>query len=82
MLEQKKKNKTTNGASLEIGLKRRQYTQEKKMNFDVNAGDGPTDAVVRAGLQMWCFLVTDSLVRDDFSGEESACLITSPCSSF
>ena len=33
MLEQKKKNKTTNGASLEIGLKRRQYTQEKKKEF-------------------------------------------------
>jgi len=78
MCEQK--NKTTNGASLEIGLKRRQYIR-KKMNFDVNAGDGPTDAVVRAGLQMWRFLVTDSSVRDDFSGEESACLITSPCSS-
>ena len=49
----------------------------------VNAGDGPTDAVVRAGLRMWCFLVTDSMVRDGFSGGECVCvffiLITLPC---
>lgn len=40
----------------------------------VNAGDGPTDAVVRAGLRMWCFLVTDSMVRDGFSGGECVCV--------